>query len=302
MSRAPTSGKPTGALTRGREPMSDWPSIGRTGAPFSVAGPATDETPVIVEIPHAGLQVDHTSLGTLAAPARSLAADADLYVDELYANATEVGASVLVAHLNRYVCDLNRAESDVDPRAAEGGAAQNSPHGLIWWATTTGVPALTRVLARSELQRRIESYYRPYHVALRQLIAEKRARFGHAIVLCAHSMPSQGRVPGSRETVARADIVPGSRGRSSAAAACIDLPDLLARERGWQVSHDDPYRGGFTTAQYGQPSRGVHVIQVEIARRLYMDELSFGKNPRDFNKLQEYCRTLVARLGALQLR
>ncbi len=267
-------------------------------APFSVHSPEAPETPVVVEVPHAGLGVPPTGLATLVAPARSLAVDADLYVDELYADAPRFGASLIVSHVSRYICDLNRAEQDLDPRAVAGVPSRGSTHGLVWVATTDGLPALSRPLHQSELDERLEQIYRPYHAALARLLDRKRERFGFAILLCGHSMPSRGRGRGQRE---RADIVPGSRGRTSAAAAVIDCPDAVARERGWTVAHDDPYRGGYTTVRYGNPLGAVHAVQVEIARRRYMDERTLAKLPNEFNDVRRYCGTVVARLGKLEL-
>jgi len=266
--------------------------------PFSVREPETDETPVVVEIPHAGLRVTPGSLATLIAPARSLALDADLYVDQLYEDAPTHGATLLVSHVSRYVCDLNRAEQDVDSRAVAGTAAHHSPHGLVWVATTEGAPALSRPLTRAEFRDRLENIYLPYHRALSALLERKRRTFGFAVLLCGHSMPSRARGIGQRN---RADIVPGSRGRSTAASDVIDCPDALARELGWSVAHDDPYRGGFTTAHYGNPSLAVHAVQVEISRKRYMDEIGLVKLSNEFEQVRQYCGRLVARLGALKL-
>jgi N-formylglutamate amidohydrolase len=266
---------------------------------FSVREPKGRETPVVVEIPHAGLLLDPETLATLAAPARAIGQDADLYVDELYAGATSLGATVLVAHASRYVCDLNRAETDVDALAVQGAGSRSAPHGLVWRATTENQPALLAPLTPAELERRLRAVYRPYHATLAALLEKKKERFGHALLLCAHSMPSLGRVGHSDAGRERADVVPGSRGRTTAGAAVIDAPELLAREHGWTVSHDDPYRGGYSTGHYGKPQTRVHAVQVELARRLYMDERTLTKKPRDFEKVRSFCDALVARLGSL---
>ncbi len=269
---------------------------------FSLVEPRASMTPVVVEVPHAGLSVDALALATLAAPARSLAQDADLYVDELYADAPDEGATLLVSHVSRYVCDLNRAESDVDAQAVDGGRARSAPHGVIWRATTENRQALVAPLSRQEYERRLELIYRPYHATLSRLLSERVQRFGYALLLCGHSMPSAGRDghadPGER----RADVVPGSRGRTSANARVIELPEELARARGWSVAHDEPYRGGFSTAHYGRPAAGIHALQVELARRLYMDEASLARKTNQFHEVRGFCRELVARLGSVQLR
>jgi N-formylglutamate amidohydrolase len=268
---------------------------------FRVSAPRGAETAVIVEVPHAGLAVDPLSLPTLSAPVRSIGIDADLYVDELYAAAPDVGATLLVAEHSRYVCDLNRSEHDVDPLASAGGTAQRAPHGLIWRDTTEGQRALYQPLAREELERRLAQFYRPYHQCLAELLAAKRARFGFVILLAGHSMPSRGR-PGHSDTGReRADVVPGSRGRTTAAGVVIDTPERIAAPRGWSVVHDDPYRGGFTTAFYGRPDLDQHALQVELSRRLYMNEGTLEKKPGGFEATRDYCTALVAALGALDL-
>jgi len=276
---------------------------------FSVLSPLAAETPLLVEIPHAGLMVDEPARATLMAPAEALARDADLWVDELYADAPAAGATVLVAHVSRYVCDLNRAESDLEPRAARAGRRPVAPHGLVWCSTTTGAPALAHPIDETELTRRLELYYRPYHRVIGEILAHKRARFGFAILLCAHSMPSRSHEPSDGGADAgrsaaprqRADIVPGSRGGTTAAAAVVDCPELLARERGWSVAHDQPFRGGYSTLRYGHPVTGVHAVQVEISRRLYMDEASLERSPAGFPAVRAYCRSLVDALSALDL-
>ncbi|MBK7586788.1 MAG: N-formylglutamate amidohydrolase [Myxococcales bacterium] len=277
----------------------DW---GRSGSVyFSVKEPTGPETPVVVEVPHAGLFIDPMSLATLVAPARAIGQDADLFVDELYADAPSEGATLLVSKVSRYVCDLNRADNDVDALTIEGAAGRSSPHGLVWRATTENTPALSGPLSRAELERRLRDIYRPYHGTLTRLLELKRERFGFAILLCGHSMPSRGRAGNSDPGRPRADVVPGSRGRTSAAEEVIAVPDELARQRGWSVAHDDPYRGGFSTAHYGRPRSGIHAVQVELTRKLYMHESTLEKKANDFEATRAYCRAVVARLGGVAL-
>lgn len=269
---------------------------------FSVHAPRGNRTPVIVEVPHAGLSVDPESMATLIAPSQSLGRDADLFVDELYAEAPDVGATLLVSHVSRYVCDLNRAETDVDPLTVEGGTARSAPHGVIWRVTTDNRPALARPLPFWELERRLVLIYRPYHRALQALLDERVAEFGFAILLCGHSMPSRGReghIDPGRE---RADVVPGSRGRSTCAEAVLRLVDRHAARQRLSVAHDEPYRGGFSTAHYGRPREHVHAIQIELARRLYMDEQTLTKKPNEFQSLKAFCGAITEDLGALTLR
>jgi len=285
-------------------------------APFEVLEPTGPETPVVVEIAHAGLYVPPPFLEPLAAPARSLARDADLYVDEIYGDAAAEGASVLVARTSRYVIDVNRAETDVDAEVVEGARTDVTlHHGLVWRTTSEGDPALARKLTRDELDERLDKVWRPYHRTLADLILRKRSRFGLCVVLAAHSMPSVERPGGGgngnggrrasrsseegalgRPGRPRADVVPGTRGRRSAAPQFIDAVEARATAQGWSVRHDDPYAGGFTTQHYGRPEAGVHVVQVELARRLYLDEGTLRRGPQ-FAAVRAWCRGLVQTLA-----
>jgi N-formylglutamate amidohydrolase len=154
-------------------------------------------------------------------------------------------------------------------------------------------------LTNDQFARRIELYYEPYHQTLRDVAARMREEHGHVMILAAHSMPSAGRrVFGGRQ-VRRADIVPGTRGRSTADGRIIDLIDAHFREAGLSVKHDDPYRGGWTTSSYGAPKRGQHAVQIELNRALYVDERSSEIKKDDFAQLQSVLDQLVGKLGAL---
>lgn len=231
------------------------------GAPFELFEPTGPETPVIVEVPHAGLELPPAFLEPLVAPASALGRDADLYVDALYQDASAEGASVLVARTSRYVVDVNRSEGDVDGEVVEGGRDDvKMHHGVVWRTTSDGHAALSRKLTPAEFEERLELLWRPYHRALTEVIKRKRDRFGIAVVVAAHSMPSVERPwakrPGTQENAAspdqqtlaarsrvRADVVPGTRGRRSAHGRFIDAVESHAVSRGWSVRHDDPYAG-----------------------------------------------------------
>jgi N-formylglutamate amidohydrolase len=276
--------------------------------PFEVTTPTGPETPVVVEVPHAATGMPAPYLEPLAAPARSLARDADLYVDTLYADAHAEGATMLVAKTSRYAIDVNRAETDVDAEVVEGARSDVLlHHGLVWRTTSDGAPALTRRLSRQELEERLDRIWRPYHHTLADLIEDKRRRFGVCVVLAAHSMPSAERAGGNgngpsspRATPTggrpRADVVPGTRGRRSAAPRFIEAVESLASAHAWTLRHDDPYAGGYTTQHYGRPAEGVHVVQVELARRLYLDETTLRPSA-NFEAVRRWCRALVAELG-----
>ena len=268
---------------------------------FSLTHPAGDETPVLVEIPHAGLAVPESVQDELAVSPEVILRDSDIYVDRLYADAATRGATMLSANVSRYVVDLNRAPDDVDPQTVPDHPDPRGvqPRGVVWRVTTDGKPALREPLTFAALERRLRTFHAPYHAALEAQLRAKVARFGHAILLAAHSMPSV-----SRAQVAgppRADVVPGTRGRSTAHAQVIDCVDEHFRAAGLSVRHDDPYRGGWSTSHYGRPADGCHAIQIELNRALYVDEDTCRPRDGAFERLQAIVNDLVAELGALKL-
>lgn len=268
--------------------------------PFELTVPSSERTAVLVEVPHAGLAIPDSVKDELAIGLTEIVRDADLYVDKLYTNAPNEGAALLVAATARYVVDLNRAPDDVDaetvidhpmPRA-------NQPRGVVWRATTDGRPALKRPLRYVELKARLDAFHAPYHEAIERTLEEVRGRFGFAVLLAAHSMPSVGRSAHTDSGVRRADVVPGTRGRTTANSSLIDLVDSHFKRAGLTVRHDDPYRGGFTTAHYGRPALGVHAIQVELNRALYMNEETSEPKQAEFEALARVLSDLVGKLGA----
>lgn len=260
---------------------------------------ASKETPVIVEVPHAGLKVPMDVRAQLVVSDATILRDSDLHVDRLFAHAPERGATLLTSAISRYVVDLNRAPDDVDRQTVRDHPAPRptQSRGVVWRSTTDGQPALREPITYAELERRLARYHAPYHAALEAEIARKKARFGHAIVVAGHSMPSAGKGGQPR----RSDVVPGSRGRTSAAEAVIDLVDRHFTSAGLSVKHDDPYRGGWSTQRYGQPERGVHAIQIELNRALYADEATGEPLPIGFSRVEALLLSLLDALGALAL-
>lgn len=266
--------------------------------PFRVIPPSGEAIPVVVEVPHASVCIDPRTMAYCIASARSVARDADLYVDQLVARVTACGATVLVADRSRYVVDLNRSRNDYDSLAVEGGPLAKAPRGVIWRLTTDHDPVLVAPLARKEYERRIESIYEPYHAALAALVEQTREQFGCAIVFCAHSMPSSGRRGHVDVDLGRADVVPGTQGRSTADANYIQVVEGVCQEFGLSYKHDDPYRGGYSTVHYARPALGVHTIQIELARRLYMNEITLALDVQGAQRMQNFWAELVTRAAS----
>jgi len=168
---------------------------------------------------------------------------------------------------------------------------------VVWRARSDGTPLLRAPLTIEQFARRLALFYEPYHRTLREVAARIRQQHGKVVILAAHSMPSAGRRIGGGAEVRRADVVPGTRGRSTADGRIIDLIDSHFRAAGLSVKHDDPYRGGWTTSSYGLPKRGQHAVQIELNRALYVDERTSEIKTGDFEQLQSLLDQLVSKLG-----
>jgi N-formylglutamate amidohydrolase len=150
----------------------------------------------------------------------------------------------------------------------------------------------------------VETLYRPYHAKLQALLDATHARFGRAVLIDCHSMPSVGgpmdRDPGKR----RVDFVLGDCFGTACAPELIDAVEAFMKSKGYAAGRNDPYAGGFTTRHYGRPSKGQHALQIEINRGLYMDEqrikhsAGFASLARDLELLIQYVARLAPSLPA----
>ena len=252
--------------------------------------PAARWSPLVISFPHVGLDWPADELRPR--PAVSFARNADLAVDRLYPDAPALGAATVRARYSRLLIDLNRAADDVSaslvpdhpapqprqPPWANAASGTRSPgvqnRGLIWRTAVGNISILSGPLPYAELLHRLRRYYDPYHRALEVLLARRRARFGYAVLLEAHSMP--GSVPG--------DLVLGtfeggacSPELEARALAALSVPGPLAVPL--TVRLNDPYRGGELVRKFGRPEHHIHALQLEVNRALYLDEVSLVLRP-----------------------
>jgi N-formylglutamate deformylase len=275
--------------------------------PFTVrpgsAAAGGDATPLLVSVPHAGTLVPAEDAPLLALEGKALLRDADLFCDRLVAGIARLGVTCVVQNISRYVLDVNRAPDDVDKDVCPDieRPAKPSARGLVWRQTTDGADVLRRPLTVAELRSRVERIHAPYHAELARLLEERRARFGAAILLDVHSMPSTGR-PGHADPGARrADVVPGDvRGSSCAPLISKVVSEHFAR-LGYAVRPNDPYMGGYITRHHGRPARGTHAIQLELNRDLYMDEDALTFDEKKAARLVPHLEELVGRLRDTRL-
>ena len=274
--------------------------------PFEVIEPAARRGPVLFNSPHSGstyprgfLEASRLDLGTLR---RS----EDSFMDELMAGVVGHGFPLMRAHFPRCYVDVNREPYELDPRMFEGRLPSFANTRSM--RVAGGLGTVARVVGDAQeiydqripvddALRRIESLYKPYHRALRRLITRVHREFKVAVLVDCHSMPSSSGTKGERP---RADFVIGDRYGTSCVGIVAEAVESLLVERGYSVSRNKPYAGGFITEHYGDPPAGLHAIQLEVNRALYMDERRYEKSP-NFERLSADLVTLADRLGELPL-
>jgi len=270
-------------------PLTDAVSPPETGTPpVEVLGIGNETLPLVLASPHSGMDYPAEFLAASRLDPLTLRRSEDSYVDEIFAGARELGAPLLRARFPRAFVDPNREPFELDPAMFEdllpNFVNSHSPRvrvglGTIARVVASGEEIYARKLKFSEAANRIEKLYRPYHRALSDLLEAARKRFGFAILLDCHSMPSSigDRDLGSRH--GRADIVLGDCHGTSCHKAVTATAQRRLTEKGYAVVLNAPYAGGYTTAHYGRPDQGSHCLQIEINRSLYMDERSFARKP-----------------------
>jgi N-formylglutamate deformylase len=268
--------------------------------PFSLLQPPRQNAAMVLTSPHSGRRYDAAFLAAARLDANAIRRSEDCFVDELFGAAPSLGVPLLAAEFPRAWCDANREPWELDPTmfadALPDYVNTTSPRvaaglGTIARIVGTGEPIYARKLRFAEAKARVETGWRPFHEALAGLIEETLARFGHCLVLDCHSMP----VPSGKH-VPRTDIVLGDGHGTSCAPAWTDYMESVLDGLGLRVRRNDPYAGGFITRHYGRPRDGVQVVQLEVARPLYMNERQFTRNAQ-FSALQHKISQFLATMA-----
>jgi N-formylglutamate amidohydrolase len=271
---------------------------------FEILEPAALSAPFVFNSPHSGQAYPEHFLAASRLDALALRRSEDAFVDELFAGVTALGAPLMRAHFPRAYLDVNREPYELDPRMF----VQPLPS----YANTRslrvagGLGTIARIVAEAEeiyaepldlaeALRRIEYLYKPYHAALKDLVGRVRGRFGVCVLIDCHSMPSARR---AGEPGVRPDFVLGDRYGASCAGRLVEVAQDTLRGLGYRVSRNKPYAGGYITERYGAPAMGVHTLQIEVNRALYMDEERCAKS-HGFDRLRRDLMRLAERIMRL---
>jgi len=249
-----------------------------TNAPFRLSEPGRRAGGVVFNSPHSGCDYPDELVRRSRLSMPALRASEDVMVDRLFSAAPQHGAPLLAATAPRAWVDLNRAPGELDPSLIEGirpqGLNQRVAAGLgvIPRVVSEGAEIYRGRLSRAEAEARIRDIHMPYHAMLESLMAQARERCGMALLFDCHSMPSEALRAAPRVNGRVPEIVLGDRFGASASRTLMAATQLAFEAAGFTVARNAPFAGGYITQRYGRPSRGLHAIQIEIDRGLYLDQ------------------------------
>jgi N-formylglutamate amidohydrolase len=278
-------------------------------ASFELRRPKQQTLAAVFASPHSGTDYPRAFLATSRLDLTSLRRSEDCWVDELFAEAPSLGAPLLAALFPRSFVDPNREDRELDPQMFEdalpAGANTTSPRvaaglGVIPRVVATGEEIYGCKLRFAEAAERLERYWHPYHGTLARTIDETRRQFGFCMLIDCHSMPSAGGPLERDMGWDRVDFVLGDCRGSACAPALTSHVEAGLRRMGYSVARNNPYSGGFVTQHYGRPAEGVHALQIEVNRGLYLDEANLQRGP-GFARLVEDIGKLIRSLAFLSL-
>jgi N-formylglutamate amidohydrolase len=255
--------------------------------PYTLIEPSGAMSPLVVDSPHSGriYPVDFA----YTCPLHILRQAEDAFVDEAVTGAANAGATILMAEFPRSMIDVNRAENDIDPNALDGvwpeplnpDELTRAGFGLVRRMCRSGIAIYRTNLTVAEVLRRLDIYYRPYHQCLRSLVKARLKKFGACILLDVHSMPDRVENNSVRE-----DFVLGDLDGASCDPALTRQAQKILRDMGYRVALNFPYKGREIVQRYGLTGHGANALQVEINRKLYLDEIKIEKH-KGMEKLRE---------------
>lgn len=273
------------------------------GPPVEILRPESGLVPLVVSSPHSGDIYPPSLLDAVRLHLNQLRCLEDGWVDRLFSCATELGAPLLRARFARAYVDPNREAFELDAEMFDGplpgyvnATSIKARAGLGTIPSRVGSKPIYRVrLDFGEAERRIRLAYWPYHQALQALLAEARARFGVVVLLDCHSMPNFA-VNGGAPRDGSVDFALGDRYGRSCSPLLVDRVETLLRREGFRVSRNRPYAGGHITTRYGRSEAGVHALQIEVRRGLFMEEHTRAPHPTA-DGLKQVLRRLLADLA-----
>ena len=270
-----------------------------TAESYDLALPLLRDTSVIFSSPHSGRKYTADFLVQTQLDGLSIRSSEDAYVDLLFESATKFGAPLITALAPRAFLDLNRAVDELDPAVIDGVArGMHNPRvssglGVIPMVVANGRAIYHGKISTDEYQSRIARFWHPYHIALRNLIQQNHSSFDEAILIDCHSMPHEAIEAHARPGQPKPEVVLGDRFGTAAGGDVMDRVEAAFVGAGLRVVRNAPFAGAYITQAYGRPQLRQHVVQVEIDRALYLNEVRVEPS-HDFADFRRLMAEVVA--------
>lgn len=247
---------------------------------FKIIEPKTSKVPIIITVPHAGTYIPGDIKSKMNSELSDKLDDTDWFIDKLYGFATDLGITIITANYSRWVVDLNRNPEN-QPLYNDGRVITD----VVTVTDFNGnqIYKDDYIPDSEEVSRRVELYHKPYHAKLNDLLQQTKAEFGKVLLFDAHSIRKS--VPGIRSEDFP-DLILGDNDETSANPELIKTTIDSLQNKGYEFSHNRPFKGGYITRSFGKPEENIHALQLEMCKTNYMDSSEMSYDETNAERIQ----------------
>lgn len=249
------------------------------------------EVPILLSVPHCGTAFPDELKNDFKKELAQAPDDTDWFVHQLYDFAPSLGITIIHANYSRWVIDLNR-DPESKPLYTDGRIIT----ALCPTTTFFGNPIYLderKEVDQTEVNRRVQYYYKPYHDKVTELIEAKKQKFGKVLLWDCHSIRQQ--VP----TIYKdkfPDLILGDADETSASKKIIDVALNALQQGDYSVAHNHPFKGGYITRHFGKPDHHVEALQLEMSKLMYMDDEEKKYSQVRADKMRDLLKTVFNKL------
>jgi N-formylglutamate amidohydrolase len=260
--------------------------------PYQIIQPSAPIAPILISIPHCGTVFPAELKSQFNPQMLDNLDDTDWFVDKLYSFAPEMGITIIKAYYHRWVIDLNR-QPDSQPLYNDGRVITD----LVPVTDFLGNPLyINQTPDNEDIKDRLENYFYPYHQKITEILNQLKSQFGQVLLYDAHSI--RRLVPSIRPEPFP-DLILGDNDGQSAAANIIQMAINTLQSGNYELTHNYPFKGGYITRYFGQPIQGIHALQLERAKDLYLDDSETQYHPIKAEKMQKLLKKMFEKLLAM---
>jgi len=257
---------------------------------FKITEPATPRVPIIISVPHAGTFIPEDIKSKMNPELSDKLDDTDWFIDKLYGFATNLGLTIITANYSRWVVDLNRNPQN-QPLYNDGRVITD----VVTVTDFNGnqIYKDDYIPDSQEVSRRVELFHKPYHEKLDELLQQTKAEFGKVLLFDAHSIRKS--VPGIRSEDFP-DLILGDNDETSASPQLIKTTIDSLQNKGYEFSHNHPFKGGYITRSFGKPEENIHALQLEMCKKNYMDSSEMTYDEANAERIQMVLKEALVKL------